>query len=193
MKDKLLGVVLCGGKSLRMGMDKGLILQFGKPWAMHAAEKLTGLGLKTVVSVNCGQVQAYGRYFDSGKLITDDSELPGPLRGILSVYHRHPENDLLVLACDMTDMDVLTLNELLERYSEYSDYELFGHHNGRFWEPLCGIYTSPALQKVSVALQKDHLERYDLHYWMEEISTLKIDVTRPASFANYNSLKSSNL
>ena len=50
--ENLLGVVLCGGQSKRMGSDKGLLVKDGKPWAMCIADKLEKAALPVVVSIN---------------------------------------------------------------------------------------------------------------------------------------------
>ncbi|MBK8841851.1 MAG: NTP transferase domain-containing protein [Saprospiraceae bacterium] len=39
-KDKLVGVVISGGKSSRMGTDKSLLLWNNKPFYLHTAEIL---------------------------------------------------------------------------------------------------------------------------------------------------------
>ena len=41
----MLGIVLCGGQSLRMGMDKGLMTYGGQFWAALAMQKLHELGI----------------------------------------------------------------------------------------------------------------------------------------------------
>ncbi|GGH03134.1 NTP transferase domain-containing protein [Pedobacter zeae] len=48
----MLGIVLCGGQSLRMGTDKGLLIHQDKLWAQVAADKLSVLDLLVNFSVN---------------------------------------------------------------------------------------------------------------------------------------------
>ena len=51
----MLGVVLCGGQSSRMGTDKGLIKLNANTWAQAAVDKMLLLKLKVVLSVNATQ------------------------------------------------------------------------------------------------------------------------------------------
>ncbi len=101
----LIAVVLCGGQSSRMGRDKGLIERDGVCWAAWMGRKLSSFGLPVVYSVRAGQEAAYSAVLPEGSLIADAMDIGGPLNGLLSVHERFPGNDLLVLACDMQDMD----------------------------------------------------------------------------------------
>ncbi len=60
------GVILCGGKSTRMGSDKGLMQYQSITWAELAINKLAELNVPVVLSVNEQQYQLYsGRFLKS--------------------------------------------------------------------------------------------------------------------------------
>jgi molybdopterin-guanine dinucleotide biosynthesis protein A len=157
MPKDLLGIVLCGGESKRMGRDKGLLsLTAGGgsdgpgTWAGRAAGLLERLGIPYVFSVNIRQQEAYGTLFGPEKLVIDHLDIPGPLGGLLGIHQRYPEKDLLPLACDMIRMDRRTLEALMnvyreERPSGFYVYRLTGND---FAEPFPGIYCSPGLRQV---------------------------------------------
>ena len=111
------GVVLCGGQSLRMGADKGL-LKFDNQaiWAQHVYDILAALKVPVAVSVNNHQAKRYAAFFDAQQLVYDNNRLTmgGPLKGILSVHVKHPDEDLLILACDMIHMQQDPLLHLLQ-------------------------------------------------------------------------------
>jgi molybdenum cofactor guanylyltransferase len=48
----MLGIVLCGGQSSRMGTDKGLMVNEARTWAQTAVDKLTTLLIPVKISVN---------------------------------------------------------------------------------------------------------------------------------------------
>src|SRR5690348_15042320 len=102
----MIGVVLSGGQSSRMGQDKGLMMLHQKVWAKIAFEKLAALSNPALISINESQQKEYLKHFSKKELSVDRSDLKiqGPLAGVLSAHLRHPDQDLMVLACDMLNM-----------------------------------------------------------------------------------------
>lgn len=149
------GLVLCGGKSSRMGSDKGLLLRSGKPWSLIAREKLLAFCEEVYLSVQAGQAEIYGKIIQPRWLLPDDPRVKaycaGPLAAILSVPARIPGADLLILACDMPDMDLEVLSELVTAYRQYPGYPCYAFGAGAYFEPLCAIYTSELLWMLSRA------------------------------------------
>src|SRR5258708_161355 len=116
--NKLLGVVLCGGESRRMGRDKGLLQTDGQPWVLHMGDKLAHHQLPVVFSINKKQVPAYSAWLPAGRFIIDADWGAGPLKGLLSVHRHYPDNDLLTVACDMQDLDAATIGRLIQVWRE---------------------------------------------------------------------------
>lgn len=179
--EKLIGVILCGGKSSRMGKDKGLILKNGKPWALVCAEKLEKLGLLVLVSINDSQEAKYSRYFAASALVKDELAEAGPIGGILTVHQHFPNSDLLVLACDIVDMDIPTIQILVNNYTVNECFEYYAFHNGSFWEPLCCIYTAHVLQGLPASARS-------LQSLLASGNSLKIPMENARCFRNYNRL-----
>ena len=77
----MIGVVLCGGQSFRMGADKGLLKNETGVWARIAYDKLAALNIPVRVSVNDNQYSSYADIFSPEELITDDTtfQVRGPL------------------------------------------------------------------------------------------------------------------
>src|SRR5687767_3060241 len=104
----MIGLVLCGGQSTRMGTDKGLMISPKKiTWAQQCFSLLAKLDLHVVLSVNETQHNHYKRIFQWNELILDNPNLDvhGPLLGLLSVHAKYPTEDIFVLACDMVEMN----------------------------------------------------------------------------------------
>lgn len=178
----LLGVVMCGGQSQRMGTDKGLIKQGDKTWAQLIFNKLQEQNIPVVVSVNQTQISAYSTIFSIDDLIVDNQNIPGPLNGILSVHAIHPDKHILILACDMIDMDNATLQKLIDTYQTLSTHNYYAYHNTKFFEPLCAIYTAQEL----TALKETDLSNYTLQRILKIGNTSILQITNPEAFTNRN-------
>jgi molybdopterin-guanine dinucleotide biosynthesis protein A len=176
--DRLTGVILCGGESRRMGRDKGLILKDGVPWARQMAEKLSFLLIPVVFSVNPLQMTGYADQLGDACLVKDEADLPGPLNGLLSVHAQFPQRDLLLLACDMVDMDESTIARLVEAYHAGGPYEFYAHREGGFYQPFCAIYTARSLD---IPLQQDSLQAL-----LKRGRTKALPILRNEAFMNYN-------
>lgn len=185
------GVVLCGGQSTRMGSDKGLLCWQGSTWAGTAVAKLQQFSMPVFLSVKDTQYPAYLKLFPSEKLILDSPGLAvnGPLKGLLSVHEQMPEEDLLVLACDMPGMHLLVLEYLLDVYKEQQGREVYVFSVDRQLQPLCTVYTAAALKKIGRQLMEGKLEKHSMMHVLEQCDTYAI--TSPEAwgsfFINYNS------
>lgn len=186
----LLGLVLCGGESRRMGQDKGLIQSGERTWAETAAQKLEALGLETVFSVNSRQVDLYSRFTTPECLIKDNLSIPGPLNGLLSTHLVYPERDLLVLACDLTEMSPSVLKLLCTRYltAPAPDFYYFILNGQK--EPLAAIYRKEALKSLLQQWQSGSLTGFSLQKVLSDERSCIIPWTDPAPFLNANTMES---
>jgi molybdopterin-guanine dinucleotide biosynthesis protein A len=176
---KMLGVVFCGGKSLRMGRDKGLMLNNGRTWATIAAEKLAELNIPICVSINAQQVESYKQLFAEVMLLVDEESLAlkGPLLGLLSAHTKHPAEDLFILACDLPLMEVWLLKRLAAATLEAPDCEAFVFSNAGSPEPLCAIYKSTGLRKVITELQANRLSSFSMKSLLSLLKVFELQVS----------------
>ena len=185
----MLGVVLAGGQSSRMGSDKGLLMTNGKTWAQHAYDKLRKLDIPVVISINPFQESLYDKIFPSELLIDDLKaiDFKGPLAAVLSVHSKYPEEDLFVLACDMTDMETSMLHELYDHYLKKPLFDAFVFAIDGEPEPLCSIYSHKGLS----AVLKRHLAgefKKSMKRMLEYLTAMWISVPKDkvAYFKNVN-------
>ncbi|MDQ2719895.1 MAG: NTP transferase domain-containing protein [Bacteroidota bacterium] len=189
----LTGVVFCGGKSSRMGSDKGLLQKGLTTWAELAFQKLQCLGLKVVISINETQKETYSRVFTEELLVVDRPSsvfnCEGPLRGLLSVHQQLPESELFVLACDMTDISIAVLYKLknIYRLNQFT-HDNFTYINQGESEPMCAIYSWQKLHEINRSALDHQLVRFSLKYILSKGKTLivKAEISESASFFNYN-------
>ena len=185
----MIGVVLCGGQSSRMGTDKGLLKLHANTWAQTAVDKLAELQLPVIISVNKNQYPDYATIFSPQQLITDNEtlEIKGPLGGLLSVHLQHPAEHLLLLACDMPLMETNLLKELISIYNQQTA-DAFVYTNDGEPEPLCGIYKSAGLQYILQLYQSNQLAKHSMKFMLEHVNTHFIPLTddNKKCFRNFN-------
>ncbi len=186
----MLGIILCGGQSTRMGSDKGLLVNEQKTWAQTAAGKLQQLNLPVKFSVNEKQQQEYTSIVNEDELITDNSKLKvkGPLLGVLSAHLAYPDDDLFIFACDLLHMESGLIKELFAIYNAGKKYETYIFTNNTQPEPLCAIYTASALKKIALNVAGNELHRSSMKYWLQKLIVCEIALLefQKKAFHNFN-------
>src|SRR5215203_2592803 len=184
-KSNLLGVVLCGGESKRMGSDKGLLQLDGKTWTEHIVKKLSEEDLPVVISINEKQQEPYSRIFKKEELIVDQLPMHGPLNGLLTVHQQNSQQDILLMACDLIDMDKSTLEALIDSY-EKNEADYFAYEENNFFQPLCAIYTATALKSLLNRLMGGTLANYSFQYILNNSKTHRLTTAFKVAFENHN-------
>ena len=128
------GLVLAGGKSLRMGSDKGLLNYFGKAHRNFSIEILQKLGLNTYLSVRKEQE------ITDMQTIEDAFLGLGPFGAICSAFQSNPNLAWLVLATDLPFVDENILKKLLEKRNPSKIATAIKGKNKDFPEPLITIW-----------------------------------------------------
>ena len=141
---KLYGLVLSGGKSTRMGEDKGLIQYHDKPQREHLYELLDEVCDRTYLSIRSDQAQEIPKNY---KTIIDDDHYRGPYNGLLSAHLKFPEVAWLVLACDLPMMDKEALKELIAARNSGKIASAFADAEIPLPEPLSAIWEPEALKQ----------------------------------------------
>jgi molybdenum cofactor guanylyltransferase len=174
----MLGIILCGGKSTRMGSDKGLLKAEATTWVQSAVHKLESLGLPVKISVNKEQHEAYSSIFSPDRLITDEPslQLRGPLYGLLSVYLHNPSDDLFILACDMPLMEPFLLEQLFQLYQTNPVPDAFVYTNEGEPEPLCGIYRAIGLAEIVEMYHAGQLSKHSMKFMLDHINVFTVPI-----------------
>lgn len=108
-KPVLNGLVLAGGKSVRMGFDKTVIDWHGRQQREHMAELLGAVCGNVYISCRADQEQEITQY----PTIADNFTGLGPYGAILSSFRHNPDAAWLVVASDLPLLDKDTLQYLV--------------------------------------------------------------------------------
>ncbi len=139
---KIYGLVLSGGKSTRMGTDKGLIAYHGEPQRDYLYKLLDEVCDKTFMSI---REEQQGEFAAEVNTIVDENEFRGPYNGLLSAHKKYPEVAWLVLACDLPLLDKNGLKELITQRNAERLATAYALKENPLPEPLCAIWEPQAL------------------------------------------------
>lgn len=107
---KINGLVLAGGKSIRMGYDKSVINWHGKEQRYYIADLLSKFCEEVYISCRKEQVSEMEGY----KTLTDKFDVKGPAAGILTALDYDKGCGWLVVACDLPLLDAETIKHLID-------------------------------------------------------------------------------
>jgi len=136
------GYILAGGASRRMGRDKALLEEQGKPLVERVAAVVAG------AAGNCAIVAPAGRYEGLGlPVLADRWPGEGPLGGILTALETGQAEWNLIVAVDLPMLETGFLRELL-REAKTAGRSLAPMHADGGLEPLCGVYHAGDLGRI---------------------------------------------
>lgn len=108
---KINGLVLAGGKSVRMGKAKDLLHWHGKEQRYFAADLLAPFCEEVFISCRQDQMDNFNTDY---KALTDTFLNMGPFGGILSALRSQRDKAWLVVACDLPLLDPKSLELLIQ-------------------------------------------------------------------------------
>lgn len=130
------GLVLAGGKSQRMGKDKGQIEYHGKPQRVFMADVLNEICDETFLSVRSSENEAPADY----PFLADTFQDLGPFGAIVSAFRHQPNAAWLVVACDLPLLDLETFDFLVKNRNPSAVATAFNSPVNQFPEPLISIW-----------------------------------------------------
>ncbi len=166
------GIVLAGGKSSRMGSEKGLVLLNGKPLIRYAIESLAPLCDRIIISSNSDDYNNMGF-----EVVADEIQNIGPMGGLLSSLKKSTTEKNLVLSCDLPFANHLLLAYILQMSIGY-DAAVPWQGNQHF-EPLCAFYNKSVLNVMEQFVMSQNYKLPDL---FENINIKKLIINNMHSF-----------
>ncbi|MEM7102398.1 MAG: NTP transferase domain-containing protein [Bacteroidota bacterium] len=136
-RPKLKGLVLAGGKSQRMGHDKGLIDYHGKPQRNYMADQLSEICEEVYFSCREDQVGELGNAY---RCLPDKFIGFGPFGGMMTAFLHDPDAAWMVVACDLPLLDNTTLEFLKSKRNISKLATAFQSPVNKFPEPLIAIW-----------------------------------------------------
>ena len=154
-KNDITGIILSGGKSSRLGQEKGLATFNGKPLVSYAINVLQPVCGKLIISAN-NQIEEYKKYgYD---VVQDEVSGVGPMGGILACLKKSVSRFNIILSCDTPFINTGLFGYLLS-FAEY--YQVIVPKHDGFIEPLCAIYSTNVLWELQNAIDRGNYRMHD--------------------------------
>ena len=132
-KKDITGIILAGGKSLRMGTDKGFLKWNNKLFIESIIDALDPLVSAIIIVSNDERYDAFGT-----KRVKDIIENAGPVAGIYSGLKASKTEYNLVLSCDIPLITTSILNQLIDAIDDETDIIQFQSQGKAM--PLIALY-----------------------------------------------------
>ncbi|MGK0611012.1 molybdenum cofactor guanylyltransferase [Enterococcus faecalis] len=128
-------MVLCGGKSRRMGFDKALVKVYDSYGLLKITERLQQLFAEVWLLTDTKQ--KFPAAFSHLKIVDDLYPNQGPLGGLVTALTEVNTSSIFLMACDMPQFTMEMIQQLA-RYRHENQVVLF-KQQGRL-EPLFAFY-----------------------------------------------------
>lgn len=146
--------ILAGGKSSRMGEEKGMMLFREKPLIQYVIENISEV-VETIFIVTSNTVYTQFQL----PLIEDHLKELGPAGGIDTVLQHSTATHNLVVACDMPFIDRNSLQYLI---NESKQHEITVPVLNQYPEALLAVYSTSCYQRWHDGIEEGTLKLSDL-------------------------------
>lgn len=152
-------IILAGGKSRRMGSDKGLVLFKGKPMILHTIENILRSGIKDIliISKNC----EYQKF--KLPVYADLIENKGPLGGIFTGLFYSEKEWNIVAPCDCPLVNSKYFELLISEKANQMVTVLKSKKNTHF---LTGVFHRSAKDSAKLCIENEELK---IERWIESL------------------------
>ena len=187
-RSELTGIILAGGKSSRMGREKGLVEFHGKPLIQYGIDLLSQLTDRILISSGNPDYRVFDR-----ELVPDEITGQGPAAGLAASLKYSNTKWNLVIACDLPFLEAEFVDCLLEAEGDFQ--AVIPTHDNGIYEPLAALYHKDLSPIFEVSVNSGNLALHKIlatckvHYLDADTLIDKF----PQLFTNFNSLKELNL
>jgi molybdenum cofactor guanylyltransferase len=135
-----IAIVLCGGKSDRMGSPKAFLHYHGIPQYKYLTNLLKNIFQSVIISANIDQKGE----FDYTEIVYDDASF-GPMSGLISVSKLDQTKDYFLLGCDYP---LLHINDITNIMDHAQEGDIICYKKNNHIEPLVTLYKQSILTSL---------------------------------------------
>lgn len=181
MEKKITGIVLAGGKSSRMGSDKGMIKLNGKKFIEHIIEALIPNVSDIIIIANNDNYNNLGY-----KVYEDIIKECGPLGGIYTGLMNSKTESNIIVSCDIPFINSGLIKHVIKNMGR-ADISVPVFEGNT--EPLCAVYTKKISDKLHDLIISNELK---IHNVLKHFITTQVHITKTLDFYNNRLLTNIN-
>ena len=172
---KYTAIILAGGKSSRMGSDKGLVLLNGKPMISYIIEILKKMQIPIIIISNNENYKQFGL-----PVFADIIKEKGPLGGIYTGLKNSKTESNIIVSCDVPFLSNRIIELLINKDNGYPISVV--QSNGKT-HPLIGLYSKKIVKKLFDTIL---LEKLKVRSFIEEfpLNTIELDKQEILEYEN---------
>lgn len=175
-------LILAGGKSSRMGVNKAELDFHGQTFLETLIDKAREMGFSDIL------VSGYPHEISSITPIMDEFEGRGPLGGMYSCFKAAKHQYCFVVCVDVPQLVDETILALIDFHIKEGNQITLLSQNGKI-EPLIGVYPSDSYKKI-VPIIKDGsakvfrlIDQYDYQvYYASDENNLMANINTPEDY-----------
>ena len=154
--EDITGIILAGGRSSRLGKDKGLCDFKGKAMVSYAIDTLKPLCGQMMISAN----HFPEKYAEFGlPVVADEVKGIGPIGGIYSCLKKSKTQHNLVLSCDTPFVNTNVFKHLLKNLK--NEQVITPAHETFLIEPLSAYYNTNVIGDMEITIRDKQFKMMD--------------------------------
>jgi len=162
---KVTGIILAGGKSTRMGEDKGLILLNDIPMIEYLINVFSDLKIPVIIISNNEDYNQFNL-----PVYQDIEKEKGPAGGILSALTFSKTQKNIIVSCDTPFITVELINFLLD--SHQNNQVTIPKYENRI-HPLIGVYEKEVSKSFEESIRENQLRIRDI---LKKLDTKEVEL-----------------
>jgi len=187
-------IILCGGRSRRMGKDKGSLIFKGKPMVLHVLDAVKDVADEIIIVLRDEkQIKDYSEILKDERnihFVKDKSKDQGPLIGIFTGLSSIKSDKAQILPCDAPFISKKFVLKMFKTMKSTDFDSAVPIWDDRHTEPLHSIYKKSNINTIEKLINKG---KRDVNSLINSLNVKFIDVEEldPTlrSFQNMNTIK----
>lgn len=177
MYNDITGVILAGGKSSRMGVDKSFLKIGNQTIIERILELMQSIFSEVIIITNTQEDYDYLNL----PVFEDIYKWKGPLAGIHSALKHSSTEKNFVISCDVPLMS----KEMIEYIINYdTDKPIVFCEAAGYHQPLVGVYSKIVLDEIEIFLAKNKTGDKSFHKFLNNAEAEIIDPTSLTFYKN---------